>query len=1218
MKNIYAFLCLIPVLVFGQSPNYVKTTDYKVPTLDGLTATDGSGAVTADKKVVNVVYYDGLGRPIQQLAHLQSTTGKNIVLPIVYDASGVPVKQYLPYPSQSTTLGYTDNATVISSLQSYYSSKFPSEGQNPYTEVLLEQSPFRRVLKQAAPGADWAMPTQVGAADHTVRFSYETNSTNDEIKRYKAVADAAGIATLVEDTEYAAGELTKTILRNENWKNNFNDNTTEEFRDKENRLVLKRNYESEQIHDTYYVYDQFSNLSFVIPPKVNTLVALQQDDITGLCYQYRYDERNRLVEKRIPGKDWEYLVYDQLNRPVASGPAQSPFSDVGGMGWLIVKYDVYNRAIITGWLPESTFSTTTRLARQSENNNHNPLFLNETKDESGNDVLINNIAIRYDNKAWPDNTNYHVLTVNYFDNYNFPLAPTVFTSPSDVYYNNTDKKPKGLPTGSYIRVLTTANSTSAENEHVMYDKYGRGIYYRKYNHIGGYTEQEAKIDFIGKPEYVLTKHKKDTNAQILTIKDAFTFTLQDLLSTQTHQIGNATPQLLRKNEYNELGQLIRKYVGSTDVTGTNAFQKIDYSYNIRGWLTDINDYKNLQKNSDPNDLFAFKINYNKVQDDNGYQGEAQFNGNISETYWRTSSDNVLRKYGYTYDNLNRLTDATYIKPDALYPVTKAYNESIEYDKNGNIMVLERNGNQDDDLPSVDPNKIDHLVYEYKDNSNQLLKVTDSEDSVLGFKDGANDNEEYDYDGQGNLKWDNNKKIQLITYNHLNLPKRITFASGNTIDYFYNAAGVKIGKIVKIAGNAVQTEYLDGFQYQASKLQFFPTAEGYVDATNNAYKYVFQYKDHLGNIRVSYTHEGGTLKILEENHYYPFGLKHEKYNSSVFDFILTGGTSSLNNVARSKNQFKYNGQEFQDELELNMTAMDFRQYDNALGRFHGVDLLAEWDFSGSPYSFSYNNAVFFSDPSGLTPQEGDQVPPKVTPIPLDEVIIVKPPKKISKRSSPFMDMAFSVAQLPSSFSIVQYGGNNSGGGGGGRNAIGTASISPFGLAALNNDPIVASMMKNYVSYNVPNTFQCPKCLDPSTTGKNFLGLTYPGGNNPMSMNQRDYNYSYVPTNLSEYPAIGHDRRYDNLKITGALGLFTDPRAIGADWIFVKEELTISLLSQNPKVKFQSGFLGIGLGLAALPKTLLQLGNPNGGGYGQIMMWYNISNQNVSNVPTIHNH
>ena len=43
--------------------------------------------------------------------------------------------------------------------------------------------------------------------------------------------------------------------------------------------------------------------------------------------------------------------------------------------------------------------------------------------------------------------------------------------------------------------------------------------------------------------------------------------------------------------------------------------------------------------------------------------------------------------------------------------------------------------------------------------------------------------------------------------------------------------------------------------------------------------------------------------------------------------------------------------------------------------------------------------------------------------------------------------------------------------------------------------------------------------------------------------------YIPSNIVEYPAIGHDRRYDNLNKTGILALITDSRAIGADWKFV---------------------------------------------------------------------
>jgi hypothetical protein len=52
--------------------------------------------------------------------------------------------------------------------------------------------------------------------------------------------------------------------------------------------------------------------------------------------------------------------------------------------------------------------------------------------------------------------------------------------------------------------------------------------------------------------------------------------------------------------------------------------------------------------------------------------------------------------------------------------------------------------------------------------------------------------------------------------------------------------------------------------------------------------------------------------------------------------------------------------------LNMTAMDYRQYDNALGRFNSIDALAELMPSITPYHFGFNNPVYWGDPSGLKP------------------------------------------------------------------------------------------------------------------------------------------------------------------------------------------------------------------------------------------------------------
>ena len=93
--------------------------------------------------------------------------------------------------------------------------------------------------------------------------------------------------------------------------------------------------------------------------------------------------------------------------------------------------------------------------------------------------------------------------------------------------------------------------------------------------------------------------------------------------------------------------------------------------------------------------------------------------------------------------------------------------------------------------------------------------------------------------------------------------------------------------------------MDGFQYTDAKLSFFPHAEGYVNATYNAtvdtavpqdpqFNHVYQYNDHLGNIRLNYGYDQKhqVLKIIEENHYYPFGLKHTNYNSGKkkYDFV----------------------------------------------------------------------------------------------------------------------------------------------------------------------------------------------------------------------------------------------------------------------------------------------------------------------------------------------
>ena len=114
-----------------------------------------------------------------------------------------------------------------------------------------------------------------------------------------------------------------------------------------------------------------------------------------------------------------------------------------------------------------------------------------------------------------------------------------------------------------------------------------------------------------------------------------------------------------------------------------------------------------------------------------------------------------------------------------------------------------------------------------------------------------------------------------------------------------------------------------------------------------------------------------------------------------------------------------------------------------------------------------------------------------------------------------------------------------------------------------------------------------------------------------------NFSYIPSNKSEYTAIGHDRRYDNLGIEGGGGLLFDTRSIGADWKFVSEEFSIATNTfNNPVDRICAGTLGFFLGLASTPKTLIQFGDPHSS--WQVISSYNLSNLGVNNNPTIHKH
>src|SRR5690606_381748 len=234
---------------------------------------------------------------------------------------------------------------------------------------------------------------------------------------------------------------------------------------------------------------------------------------------------------------------------------------------------------------------------------------------------------------------------------------------------------------------------------------------------------------------------------------------------------------------------------------------------------------------------------------------------------------------------------------------------------------------------------------------------------------------------GNMVKNRDKEIATITYNHLSLPVKITFTGGETIEYTYLADGTKLNKVAKDAQrNATDTAYRGRFQYNNNILEFFPHSEGYVKALPEtlganpeySFHYIFTHTDHLGNIRVKYTKhpQTGELTILEENHYYPYGLTHEGYNGNHKLLFKELGTSitivPVTPDVTDTYKYKFNGMEWQDEFDVNVYDFGARNYDPALGRWMNIDPLAEMMRRHSPYNYAVNNPVFFIDPDGMLP------------------------------------------------------------------------------------------------------------------------------------------------------------------------------------------------------------------------------------------------------------
>lgn len=509
--------------------------------------------------------------------------------------------------------------------------------------------------------------------------------------------------------------------------------------------------------------------------------------------------------------------------------------------------------------------------------------------------------------------------------------------------------------------------------------------------------------------------------------------LTDVYSSRINYVGGAElTNWVREAHYRYYlhGPLARVELGKYNVQG------LDYAYTLQGWLKGVNSqaldgtsdlagdgkigsaFNNFARdaigfslgyyNGDYSPIggssaSAFSLHYNNT--DLLQSGASLYNGNISHaTYAIQGIDNGnTAGYSYRYDQLNRLvgmnrhqigTGSTSWDNTS---IIDAYKEKISYDGNGNILTYFRNGANSGSLPL----QMDNLSYGYNRDAqgrlvnNRLRHVKDAVTASSYSEDiDGQEDDNYQYDGIGNLIKDNAGNLDQIKWTVYGKIESIQKKDGPRINYGYDASGNRISKSVNTNSGSNTTYYVRDAQgnvlgvyglnntsyswqeqdlYGSSRLGMLKpnlsiasssplgndSFNGSSDPLGNGVEGLRTYEltNHLGNVLSTITDRkigvdgdgDGSIDYYKADEasaqdYYPFGMQ---MPGRVF-----------NNGAY---RYGYNGQDCSNELNDNLYTAQFWEYDSRIGRRWNMDPInKEYE---SSYATLSNNPIARMDPNG---------------------------------------------------------------------------------------------------------------------------------------------------------------------------------------------------------------------------------------------------------------
>ena len=844
-----------------------------------FTQTHNSG----DKHAYDLTYYDGLGYAEQEVGIRAVANGTaDLVRPIVYDLHHRETHKYLPF-ARTNGNGEYDPAAIVHQ-EEFYRNKFDLGSVTPYAYVLeeYEPSPVGRVLESRKPGSEFQTTERsvrnnyfANDASAVLRLDVDAVSQNLKVNGFYAENMLSGVKTVDED---GAVSIVYT--------------------DKEGHTV----YEERQLRGegdvvdrivTRYVYDDCGRLAWVVTPEgVDRLTqgasyAATSDLARNYCYFYRYDEYGRQIERQMPGREPEYMVYDRRDRLVMSQDGNMRTKKQ----WMIYRYDDLSR--LTRQLLATDTSTDQALRHKEFCDAFNSL--NPPALYTGPSTTVQKYA--YDHYGW---FNDPALAFEHVDGLTRENGASL-----------QDPEVRGYKTYEQLAVLTADDIQDYHDRAFYYDYKGRVIQTVEKDSRGNILRTTSRYDLIGN---LLAQRESYTHGGTTDVLDrAFKYDSRNRMTKETAQF-NDGEQAVVAYTYDDLGQLIGKTYG----TGAHAIHET-MDYNMQGWLT--------EKSSE---LFEMRLRYHDPE--SHLSDRASYTGNISSWWWKhrlinNDNDSENRLYAFTYDDLARLVDTDLYLDDSYGASNEFVENGITYDKNSNIITLNRSSLSSDDVKN----------YLFSYSGNQRIKDETS-------------NSDYEYDANGNIHRDALTGF-YIYYNLLNLPTVIYTEGDMGLYYTYLSDGTKI----EVCGydDNEPTRYAGSLVYNDGTFESASFGGGRIVGTNNGANSEVHYflTDHLGSTRVVAKVTPTGREDLDRKDYYPFGKEWAQPDMPTSD-----------------NRYTFSGKEKQHLRFQEIDYADFgaRFYDSDGVHFLQQDPLLEKFYRIGPYNYCIGNPVRLADADGRIP------------------------------------------------------------------------------------------------------------------------------------------------------------------------------------------------------------------------------------------------------------